>query len=176
MDAKVVMLTRLVYEENPEWHMISKGRKSIGSNIFDKLPEIYDNLKDEDCIRIYRQNNERVYKWIKKAYVRPWYLYHVYFRSFKRKRGDRRKVLSTPLYTPLVGTPLVGHMTNLSHLVLLLLKRCWELSEVYKNRYRSCDVRNFENYSDNATKRSLEQCSLVLIFGHVAMMMTGQNP
>lgn len=109
-------LTRLVYEENPEL----KGRikqseeKSIGSNIFDKLPEIFtDSPKDEDCIRIYgRQNNERVYKWIKKTYVQDHDNLNKYKVLLPKSNGSGAigEVLSTPLVgTPLVGTPLVGH-------------------------------------------------------------------
>ena len=104
-------LTRLVYEENPEL----KGRikqseeKSIGSNIFDKLPEIFtDSPKDEDCIRIYgRQNNERVYKWIKKAYVQDHDNLNKYKVLLPKSNGSG--AIGEVLSTPLVGTPLVGH-------------------------------------------------------------------
>lgn len=109
-------LTQLVYEENSEL----KGRvkqseeKSIGSNIFDKLPEIFtDNPQNKDCIRIYgRQNNERVYKWIKKTYVQDHENLNKYKVLLPKSNGSGAigEVLSTPLVgTPLVGTPLVGH-------------------------------------------------------------------
>ena len=104
-------LTRLVYEENPEL----KGRikqseeKSIGSNIFDKLPEIFmDSPNDEDCIRIYgRQNNERVYKWIKKTYVQDHDNLNKYKVLLPKSNGSG--AIGEVLSTPLVGTPLVGH-------------------------------------------------------------------
>lgn len=109
-------LTKLVYEENPEL----KGRikqseeKSIGSNIFDKLPEIFtDSPKNTECIRIYgRQNNERVYKWIKNTYVQEHDNLNKYKVLLPKSNGSGAigEVLSTPLVgTPLVGTPLVGH-------------------------------------------------------------------
>ena len=109
-------LTKLVYEENPEL----KGRikvseeKAIGSNIFDKLPEIFiDNPEDIDYIRIYgRQNNERIYKWIKKTYVQEHENLNKYKVLLPKSNGSGAigEVLSTPLVgTPLVGTPLVGH-------------------------------------------------------------------
>ena len=109
-------MTKLVYEENPEL----KGRikqseeKSIGSNIFDKLPEIFtDSPKNTECIRIYgRQNNERVYKWIKKTYVQEHDNLNKYKVLLPKSNGSGAigEVLSTPLVgTPLVGTPLVGH-------------------------------------------------------------------
>lgn len=109
-------LTRLVYEDNPE----IKGRikqseeKSIGSNIFDKLPEIFtDTPQDKNCIRIYgRQNNERTYKWIRKEYVQEHENLNKYKVLLPKSNGSGAigEVLSTPLVgTPLVGTPLVGH-------------------------------------------------------------------
>lgn len=109
-------LTKLVYEDNPE----IKGRikqseeKSIGSNIFDKLPEIFtDTPQDKNCIRIYgRQNNERTYKWIRKKYVQEHENLNKYKVLLPKSNGSGAigEVLSTPLVgTPLVGTPLVGH-------------------------------------------------------------------
>jgi len=104
-------LTKLVYEENPEL----KGRvkfseeKSIGSNIFEKLPEIFlDSPLTEDYIRIYgRQNNERVYKWIKKTYLEP----HDNFNKYKvlLPKSNGSGVLGEILSAPLVGPPLLGH-------------------------------------------------------------------
>lgn len=104
-------LTKLVYEENPEL----KGRikqseeKSIGSNIFDKLPEIFtDSPKNTECIRIYgRQNNERVYKWIKKTYVQEHDNLNKYKVLLPKSNGSG--AIGEVLSTPLVGTPLVGH-------------------------------------------------------------------
>ena len=104
-------LTQLVYEENSEL----KGRvkqseeKSIGSNIFDKLPEIFtDNPQNKDCIRIYgRQNNERVYKWIKKTYVQDHENLNKYKVLLPKSNGSG--AIGEVLSTPLVGTPLVGH-------------------------------------------------------------------
>ena len=104
-------LTKLVYEENPEL----KGRikvseeKAIGSNIFDKLPEIFiDNPEDIDYIRIYgRQNNERIYKWIKKTYVQEHENLNKYKVLLPKSNGSG--AIGEVLSTPLVGTPLVGH-------------------------------------------------------------------
>ncbi|HEM6340330.1 TPA: Eco57I restriction-modification methylase domain-containing protein [Streptococcus suis] len=104
-------LTKLVYEENPEL----KGRikqseeKSIGSNIFDKLPEIFtDSPKNTECVRIYgRQNNERVYKWIKKTYVQEHDNLNKYKVLLPKSNGSG--AIGEVLSTPLVGTPLVGH-------------------------------------------------------------------
>ncbi|MGT2959223.1 restriction endonuclease [Streptococcus bovimastitidis] len=104
-------LTKLVYEEHPEL----KGRikqseeKSIGSNIFDKLPEIFiDRPLNSEYIRIFgRQNNERVYKWIKKSYVQEHENLNKYKVFLPKSNGSG--AIGEVLSTPLVGTPLVGH-------------------------------------------------------------------
>jgi hypothetical protein len=68
-------LTRKVLSDNPKL----KGRikpseeKSIGSNIFEKYPEIFFDKKpkdNNDYLRIFgRHENQRVHKWIKREYV-----------------------------------------------------------------------------------------------------------
>ena len=104
-------LTQLVYEENPELkeRVKQSEEKSIGSNIFDKLPEIFtDNPQNEDCIRIYgRQNNERIYKWIKKTYVQDHENLNKYKVLLPKSNGSG--TIGEVLSTPLVCTPHVGH-------------------------------------------------------------------
>ena len=67
-------LTDQVYEDNPSLKGRAKSseRNMIGSNIFDKLPEIFLNeIQDSNnFIKVYgRQDNSRMYKQIKRAYV-----------------------------------------------------------------------------------------------------------
>lgn len=104
-------LTKLLYEEHPELkgRIKSSEEKSIGSNIFDKLPEIFtDNKPEADCVQIYgRQNNERVYKWIKKSYVQEHENLEKYKVLLPKSNGSGS--IGEVLSTPLVGTPLVGH-------------------------------------------------------------------
>jgi superfamily II DNA or RNA helicase len=109
-------LTSKIYEDFP----ILKGRvsigeeKSIGSNIFDKLPEIFfSNQQNDRQIRILgRENNNRVYKWMDKSYLMD----HPNFEKYKvilpasNGSGALGETLSTPLVgEPLVGEPLVGY-------------------------------------------------------------------
>lgn len=97
-------LEDLVYSENPNL----KGRikpaeeKTIGSNVFDVLPEIFTaSQKDkgnEYAQILGRQNNTRVYKNIKKEYVAE----HPNFKKWKvfvaksNGRGDFGETLSLP--------------------------------------------------------------------------------
>lgn len=100
-----------LYRRYPEL----KGRvpiteeKSIGSNIFEKLPEIFsDEKQSEQQIGIYgRINNERVTKWLDRDLV-EWHpnleRYKVFLPA-SNGNGDIGEVLSNPL----VGHPFIGH-------------------------------------------------------------------
>ena len=83
--------------------------KSIGSNIFERLPEIFSDEKQSDSqVGIYgRLNNERVIKWIDADLIEPHSNLNKYkvFLPASNGSGAIGEVLSTPL----VGTPLVGH-------------------------------------------------------------------
>ena len=83
--------------------------KSISSNIFEKLPEIFlDEKQSDNQIGIYgRINNERVTKWIEADLVEehPNLDKYKVFLPASNGSGAIGEVLSTPL----VGTPLVGH-------------------------------------------------------------------
>ena len=100
-----------LYRRYPEL----KGRvsiteeKSIGSNVFEKLPEIFsDEKQSEQQIGIYgRINNERVTKWLDRDLV-EWHpnleRYKVFLPA-SNGNGDIGEVLSNPL----VGQPFIGH-------------------------------------------------------------------
>ena len=98
-------LTSKIYEDFP----ILKGRvsigeeKSIGSNIFDKLPEIFfSNQQNDRQIRILgRENNNRVYKWMDKSYLMD----HPNFEKYKviLPASNGSGALGETLSTPLVG-------------------------------------------------------------------------
>lgn len=104
-------LTKTVYEEHPELiGRVNPGEeKSIGSNIFDKLPEIFlDSPQGQDYVKIYgRQNNERVYKWIKSSYVQE----HENLKKYKvlLPKSNGSGALGDVLSNPIVGEPLVGY-------------------------------------------------------------------
>lgn len=108
--------TPKIYKDFPELKgRVSEGEeKSIGSNIFEKLPEIFfDEQQNDNQIRIFgRENNNRVYKWLDKSYI----MEHPNFEKYKiilpasNGSGALGEVLSTPLVgEPLVGEPLVGY-------------------------------------------------------------------
>lgn len=104
-------LTSKIYEDFP----ILKGRvsigeeKSIGSNIFDKMPEIFfSNQQNDRQIRILgRENNNRVYKWMDKSYLMD----HPNFEKYKviLPASNGSGALGETLSTPLIGEPLVGY-------------------------------------------------------------------
>lgn len=84
-------------------------KKSVGSNVFSKFPEIfYSERQNTDDVQIYgRENNQRIFKWVKKKYIQ------------KHPNLDKYKVLvpgvngsgaiGEVLSTPLIGTPLIGY-------------------------------------------------------------------
>ena len=84
-------------------------KKSVGSNVFSKFPEIfYSKRQNTDDVQIYgRENNQRIFKWVKKKYIQ------------KHPNLDKYKVLvpgvngsgaiGEVLSTPLIGKPLIGY-------------------------------------------------------------------
>lgn len=103
--------TPKIYEDFPELKgRVSEGEeKSIGSNIFEKLPEIFfDEQQNDNQIRIFgRENNNRVYKWLDKSYI----MEHPNFEKYKiiLPASNGSGALGEVLSAPLVGEPLVGY-------------------------------------------------------------------
>lgn len=102
--------TSELYIKHPEL----KGRvsqneeKSIGSNIFEKLPEIFSNSKGNNLIGIYgRENNNRVMKWVDKSFVQS----HPNLNKFKVliPASNGSGAIGEVLSTPLIGEPLIGY-------------------------------------------------------------------
>lgn len=114
-------LTDKLYEENP-WaeNRQSKGHKyDIGSNVFDTFPELFFEEKpsdDFDYAKIFgREKNNRILKWIKKAYVKVPDNFDSYkvFIPKANGTGSIGEVLSTPIVgEPIVGEPIVGSTTT----------------------------------------------------------------
>ena len=96
-------LTKNVYEDFPEFEeRVSRAERfSVGSNVFERFPEIFFNEKqNDDDIQIYgRKNNERTYQWVKKEYISN----HPNLTKYKilvpgaNGSGALGEVLSTPL-------------------------------------------------------------------------------
>lgn len=67
--------TKSLYVEHPEYKTrLTKGNEYIiDANIFEKIPEIFENIVDneKEYIKVFgRYNNERVYKYINKNYIK----------------------------------------------------------------------------------------------------------
>lgn len=108
-------LTNL-YKDFPEYEQVvgSNGKeKRITTNAFDKFEIFKDEKKsDEDICIVGLEKNDRVLKWLNKAYLEP----HENLDHFKvilpksNGSGAIGEVLSTPLIgEPLIGEPLIGH-------------------------------------------------------------------
>lgn len=103
--------TPKIYEENPEL----KGRvsvneeKSIGSNIFDKLPEVFsDSKQNNNQIQILgRKSGSRIFKWINKDYVEK----HPNLEKYKviLPATNGTGAFGETLSTPIIGEPLIGY-------------------------------------------------------------------
>ncbi|HEM6115830.1 TPA: Eco57I restriction-modification methylase domain-containing protein [Streptococcus suis] len=104
-------LTEQLHVDYPDFvDRLSKGHKfDVTTNIFEKLPEIFTDSKEvSNSVQIIgRQNNDRVYKFIPKKYIKGPQNFESYkvFLPKANGSGSIGEVLSTPL----VGTPLVGH-------------------------------------------------------------------
>jgi hypothetical protein len=105
--------TETLYKDN-EWaaERPSKGHLyDMSSNAFDIFPELFFDTNPNDgkeYIRIYgRQNSERVYKWIRKDYVKVPDNFNFYkvFVPTANGSGAIGEVLSTPV----IGQPVIGH-------------------------------------------------------------------
>ncbi|MBR1728551.1 MAG: Eco57I restriction-modification methylase domain-containing protein [Selenomonadaceae bacterium] len=120
-----IMYSRTSYRLTDKVHLdypnakdkLSKGHfYDMSTHIFTSIPNIFFDEQpndDHEYIKILgRQNNERVYKWIRKDYV----IDHETLYKFKvivpdsNGSGAIKEVLTTPLVgEPLVGEPLVGY-------------------------------------------------------------------
>lgn len=105
-------LSGILHEEHPDIiHRLSKGHANdIATNIFDTLPDIFLDKKLEDSksyIQILgKQANNRVYKWVRRDYIRP----HANLDKWKvfLPKSNGSGVLGEVLSTPLIGAPLIG--------------------------------------------------------------------
>lgn len=105
-------LTAKLHADHPEAiSQLSQGHSyDMSTNIFDRLPQVFFNIKPNDCykyIRILgRENNQRVYKYIRSDYVNEpenLYSYKLFLPSGNGK-GEFGEILTTPVE----GEPAVG--------------------------------------------------------------------
>lgn len=103
-------LTNKLHEDFPDIETrLSKGHKfDVTTNIFEKLPEIFTDTKNDDSVKILgRLNNERTYKFVSNDYITG----PDNFKNYKvfLPKANGSGAIGEVLSTPLVGTPLVGH-------------------------------------------------------------------
>ena len=83
--------------------------KSIGSNIFEKLPEIFSNKKQHDnqIGLLGRENNRRIVKWLDRDLIGP----HPNLEKYKViiPASNGSGAIGEVISTPLIGDPLIGH-------------------------------------------------------------------
>lgn len=100
----------LIYRDFPNL-MERVSDRRIASNAFEKLPELFFDVKPEDgneYIKIYgRFNNERVYKWFRKDYV----TYPSNFEKYKiiLPKANGSGSIGEVLSTPVIGYPVIGY-------------------------------------------------------------------
>lgn len=103
--------TSKIYEEHPELkgRVSSTELKSISSNIFRKLPEVFfESKQNNNQVRILgREDGKRVFKWIEREYIEN----HPNLEKYKvvLPASNGTGVIGEVLSTPLVVDPLVGH-------------------------------------------------------------------
>ena len=97
--------------------------RRVASNAFEKLPELFFDIKPEDgneYIKIYgRFNNERVYKWFRKDYVTCPSNFEKYKIFFQKQMEVGR--LAKSYRPPSSGPPSSGTQRHLFLLVNLIL-------------------------------------------------------
>ena len=120
-----IVITRTAYRLTEKMHedypdaitQLSNGHPyDMSTNIFDRLPQIFFNEKPNDgyeYIQILgREENRRVYKYIRRDYVNDVKNLDKYkvFVPKSNGSGALGEVLTTPLIgQPLIGQPLIGH-------------------------------------------------------------------
>ena len=100
----------LIYTDFPNL-MERVSDRRIASNAFEKLPELFFDVKPEDgneYIKIYgRFNNERVYKWFRKDYVVCPSNFEKYKIILPKANGSG--AIGEVLSTPVIGYPVIGY-------------------------------------------------------------------
>ncbi|MBQ9206454.1 MAG: Eco57I restriction-modification methylase domain-containing protein [Treponema sp.] len=110
--------TDKLYGENP-WAKTrpSKGHLyDMSSNVFDLFPELFtaEPPKDgKEYVRMYgRQKSDRIYKWVRKDYLKlpDNFDFYKVFVPTANGSGAIGEVLSTPVIgQPVIGQPVIGH-------------------------------------------------------------------
>ena len=109
----VYRLTDEMHRDFPNAHLaLSKGHNyDMATNIFESLPEVFSDSLPNDgdqYIQILgRENNQRVYKYVKRKYVNDVDNLDTWKIFVPKSNGSG--ALGEVLSTPLIGQPLIGH-------------------------------------------------------------------
>ena len=105
-------LNKNIYVDNPSLlnRIKNSEKKSVGSNIFDKLPEVFvdEPASDNDkYIKVYgRQNNARKFKYLKSSYIEKHENLHRWKILIPKSRGV--SALGESGKTLVIGEPVIG--------------------------------------------------------------------
>ncbi|MFB9860603.1 Eco57I restriction-modification methylase domain-containing protein [Salinicoccus siamensis] len=103
--------TSKIYEDNPSLKgRVSKNEeKAIGSNVFEKIPEIFfDTKQSNGQIQILgRKNGLRIFNWINKDYIES----HPNLEKYKviLPATNGTGAFGETLSTPIIGEPFIGY-------------------------------------------------------------------
>lgn len=103
--------TPYMYESNPGIQDYLGNYDSLRSNIFDRVPQLFHNLKPtdgEEYVQIYGiQNAKRTYKWIRRDFINQ----HVNLDKYKVfvPEANGSGAIGEILSTPVIGQPVIGH-------------------------------------------------------------------
>ena len=115
-----IIITRTAYrftdkmhEEHPEAKgMLSNGHPyDMATNIFDSLPHLFFDIKPDDgkeYVQMYgRENNSRVYKYVRSDYVNQ--VKNLYKFKVFVPAANGSGALGEVMATPVIGHPVIGH-------------------------------------------------------------------
>ena len=106
-------LTDILHEEHPEAiSQLSNGHPyDMSTNIFVRLPQVFFDVRPndgDDYVQIYGLiDNKRVYKFIKRKYVKPFKNLDAYKIFIPKSNGSG--AIGEVLSTPVIGQPVIGH-------------------------------------------------------------------
>ena len=156
-------LTDKMHKEHPEAiTQLSNGHAyDMSTNIFDRLPQIFFEKKPDDefdYIQILgRENNERVYKYIREDYVNKVLNLNKYKVILPKSNGSGAigEVLSTPLIgTPLIGTPLIGNTESFISIGAFdSLKEAEAAFKYIKSKFARCVLGILKTTQDNPPEK-----------------------
>lgn len=103
--------SKFAYEDVPE-EMEKTADARIAPSAFERMPDLFTEKKPEDeheYIKIYGnlKNNDRVYRWFRKDYLKD--VSNLYKYKVLVPKANGSGAIGEVLSTPLIGTPLIGY-------------------------------------------------------------------